>query len=100
MHDLKNISEIVKALLLENPWVRDSDDLLYFKVCERVNPDFVFCSFQEFMYKRKEMGFPPFESVRRTRQKLQAQHPELKGSSATVAARAAKEEEFKEFARS
>ena len=100
MNDLKNISQIVKEILIENPHARDNDDILYFKVCERVNPDDSFISFQLFMYKRKDLGFPPFESVRRTRQKIQAENPDLRGSSPARAARAAKEKEYKDYARS
>jgi hypothetical protein len=44
------------------------------------------------------MGIPPFETVRRARQKAQAENPELKGTK--VEARREAEEKYLEFARS
>ena len=51
------------------------------------------------MSNRKVFGLPAFESVRRTRQKLQAAHPELAGDSNVEAQRMLNEGVFKEYAR-
>jgi hypothetical protein len=52
-----------------------------------------------FLTKMNELGFPPFESVRRNRQKLQAAHPELAACEAVESFREEKEKEFRAFAR-
>ena len=44
-------------------------------------------------------GFPGFETVRRTRQKIQQHHPELAACEAVEGFRAVNEQEFREFAR-
>ena len=48
----------------------------------------------------KEYGLPGFETVRRSRQKVQADNPELAGSEAVRRKRAKKETVYREFATS
>lgn len=78
--ELFNVSKIVKQILREDQEARDNDDYLYCKVCERVNAISVNEPFNKVMRNRKDLGFPPFETVRRTRQKLQEEYPELEGT--------------------
>ena len=49
---------------------------------------------------RKELGLPCYESVRRTRQKLQAAYPELCGSDEVEAQRVINEGIVHDYARS
>ncbi len=47
----------------------------------------------------KELGLPSFESVGRTRRKLQEKHPELLGNVRTQKIRAAGEKAYRKYAR-
>jgi hypothetical protein len=97
--ELKTTSEIVQIILEQNPKARNSDDYLYIKVCEKVNNISINLPFKMVMSNRKAFGLPAFESVRRTRQKLQAAHPELAGDADVEAQRMLNEGVFKEYAR-
>ena len=87
MKRIKGTSKIVEQVLIEVPATRNSDDLLYLKVCERINPMVLAIGFEEVLRNRNKYGLPPFESVRRTRQKLSSQYPELCGTDAVEAQR-------------
>jgi hypothetical protein len=97
--ELKNTSDIVKLILQKYPATRNSDDLLYMKVCEYVNGTHISLPFWKVMQERKDFGYPPFESVRRSRQKLQATYPELSANKVVEAQREENEKAYKEFAR-
>ena len=98
--ELKTTTTLVKTVLTHFPETRNSDDLLYIKVCECVNPIAVNMTFKDMFLKRKEWGVPPFESVRRSRQKVQSQNPELSGITSVEGHRKLNEEIFREYARS
>lgn len=80
MYKLKTIEKKVREILIAYPEARDDDMKLYLLICQesitethgRAN-----LSFEEVMTNYKELGCPQFESVRRTRQKIQATTPEL-----------------------
>lgn len=97
--ELKTTSEIVQIILEQNPQARNSDDFLYIKVCETVNNISINLPFKQVMANRKAYGLPAFESVRRTRQKLQAMHPELSGNADVEAQRILNEQTFRDYAR-
>lgn len=97
--ELKNTTAIVKYLLTNNPQTRNSDDYLYFKVCERIAPECVGQKFWYVLLNRKQYGLPAFESVRRSRQKLQETYPELAGNGDVEGYRALQEEVFREYAK-
>lgn len=97
--ELKNTTDIVKEILSAFPETRNSDDYLYSKVCEKVNALYINLPFWKVMRYRNQYGFPAFETVRRTRQKIQATHPELAGDSNVEAQRMLNEEAFREYAR-
>lgn len=97
--ELKNTSDIVKVILQKYPDTRNSDDLLYLKVCEYVNGTHISLPFWKVIKDRKDFGYPPFESVRRSRQKLQATYPELASNKVVEAQREQNENIYKEFAR-
>ena len=77
MKNIKQTSKLVLQILQEMPDTRNSDDALYLEVCKRINPKAALLPFFYVMASRKTYGFPPFESVRRSRQKIQNEHPEL-----------------------
>lgn len=51
------------------------------------------------MTQHKYLGLPSFESVSRTRRKLQAQHPELAGSHPVQKMRATGEKAYRRYAK-
>lgn len=97
--ELKNTTSLVKHILRSCPDTRNSDDLLFIKVCESINPLAINLSFNTVLLNRKEWGLPAFESVRRTRQKVQAEYPELAGNSTVEGHRKVNEQVFKEYAK-
>ena len=99
MKNIKNTSDLVKDLLIQYPLARNDDDYLYLKVCETMNKHLVDLPFSVVFMHRRECGFPPFESVRRARQKLQSAFPELAGSDEVEAQRAVNESIVRDYAR-
>ena len=99
MKNIKRTSDIVKDILENCPDARNSDDLLYINVCKKLSPMVCTQPFQTVLLMRNELGIPPFESVRRTRQKLQAAYPELCGSDEVEAQRVVNEGIVRDYAR-
>ena len=101
--ELYTTTEIVKELLENEPQTRNSDNLLYLRVLQVVGKqrgiDISNMPVIRFFLHLKNYGFPAFESVRRTRQKLQASYPELAGSDQVEAQRTLNEEVFRDYAR-
>lgn len=97
--ELKSTTKLVKEILEKHPDTRSSDDMLYFRACESINALYMNLPFWKVMLNRKEFNFPAFESVRRTRQKLQAEFPELAADPNVEAQRMVNEEVFREYAR-
>ncbi len=97
--ELKTTQDLVKHILTTEPRTRNSDDLLYIRVCEIKGGEAVNLPLWRVLLNRKEYGIPPFESVRRSGQKVRAAYPELAGSDEVEAQRKVNEEAFREFAR-
>lgn len=98
--ELEYTSRIVKEILINCEKARDDDNLLYMLVVKRLNANALDKPFWEVMASLNELGLPMFETVRRTRQKIQAEFTDLKGSERVRSFRAINEEIFKEYARS
>ena len=102
---LVNTAAIVKTILEEMPEARDDDYLLWLKVIERVAaihniPDVTTgMPFGTFLSMAKYSKFPHFETVSRTRRKIQEKFPELRGTIQTAVARAKEERDYRDFAR-
>ena len=97
--EIHTTQNIVKEILETNETARNSDMALYVKVCERINPLVLSKPFWVVLLSLKEYNLPNIETVRRTRQKLQATFPELAGDADVEAQRTVNEEAFKEYAR-
>lgn len=99
---LKKVSSMVLKLLETDPQTRNSDDYLYCMVCRMMlhgtTSTTIGCSAEYLLTHRKDLGLPSFETVRRTRQKIQAEQPELKACVPVEAARTELEAEYKAFA--
>lgn len=92
--EIKDVHRTVELMLTENEALRDSDDLLYVAMAERLGLSNE--TFGTIFHNRTELGLPPYETVRRARQKVQAENPELRGKR--VKARAEAEKVFREYA--
>lgn len=103
MNDLKHTTKIVKAILEEDEQARNSDSFLYLKVLdvygEKNGIDIKSMSITTFLLHLREFGFPPFESVRRARQKIQHSFPHLAACGKVGAMRMVNEQEFRVYAK-
>ena len=94
---------MVKLALTVCPETRNSDSFLYLKIIEQMAIDkgmnIQQISLPSFLENYARWGFPPFETVRRTRQKIQEKFPELASNETVAAFREEKEEVFREYAR-
>lgn len=102
MNELKKTSKIVKAILEQDGRARNSDSFLYLKVIEHIADakgiNLYNIPVPVFLVAMRENGFPPFESVRRTRQKIQAKFPELGACDKVLEMRLKQEEEYLAYA--
>lgn len=96
--EFKQVKHIVKTILTEYPQTRNSDNLLYLTVIETIGKGNIDKPISEVLLNLEELGLPCFETVRRTRQKLQAELPELQACDKVYDYRCEREEEYrKEF---
>lgn len=102
MNNLKQTTAIVEHILRRDVQSRNSDSYLYLKVLEHqakangVNLETLTVPF--FLQSLSALGFAPFESVRRTRQKVQAKNPDLAACEAVAEFRADNEREYRGYA--
>lgn len=100
--ELINTTKVVKTLLEDDPQTRNSDSYLYLKVLGVVekekNININRVPVKDFLINMNKWGFPPFETVRRTRQKLQNTFPALSAKTEIKAARKENERVVKEYA--
>lgn len=105
MKNTYTLAQVVKTIMQEDKQTRNSDGFLYLKVLEvyaKANEcpiNLYSMSVVHFLTHMKEYGFPPFESVRRNRQLIQAKYPELAASDPIDAHRLVKEEEMLDYVR-
>ena len=103
MHELKTITDIVKEVLKSHEKARNCDDYLYYLVCSLVGKQNGFdvdnMQLSHFLLYRREYNLPAFETVRRTRQKIQQHHPELCGCDVVEGYRTVNEEKYRSYAR-
>ena len=105
MKNTYTLAQVVKTIMEEDTRARNSDSFLYLRVLEvyaKANEcplSLYSMSVVHFLTHMKEYGFPPFESVRRNRQLIQAKYTELAASDPIDAHRLVKEEEMLEYVR-
>lgn len=97
--DLKKTTDLVKHLLQTVPSTRNSDDILYLEVCKNRCKNSMNLPFGLVIANRKAYNIPPYESVRRARQKVQEHHPELAGCGEVEAMRMVNEDTYRDYAR-
>ena len=99
MKNLKTIEAKVKAILQKNEDARNDDMTLYLIVCNTYLKGAGAMPFAEVMEQYKYLGLPSFESVGRTRRKLQAKYPELVGNARVRRLRAEGEKAYSKYAK-
>lgn len=77
---MKDLNEIVKRILEEHPEARDDDFKVIGYVVKKMSPDAMKLNFGQVLWNHNKLGLPNFETIRRTRQKLQQDNPELRGN--------------------
>lgn len=104
MKELKSTKALVQFILETEKRARNSDYYLYFRVIKAIadkhHIDLKKIPVTDYLLNMELSAlFPPFESVRRARQKAQAEHPALAACEEVRSKRAELEEVYKEFAR-
>lgn len=102
--ELTTTQDMVKQVLEQSKDARNSDNYLYYRILKMVGTendiDIEKMSVPHFFLHMKEYGcFPAFETVGRTRQKLQASCPELAADSDVEGHRILNEEVYRNYAR-
>ena len=104
MGNIRKVAKDVKLILTVDEKARNSDDYLYSLICRMrlldLGTDADSIAFVDVMKHRKALGLPPYETVRRARQKIQQHHPDLRANADVEVMREVKEEEFRNYARS
>ena len=103
MDELKSTKSLVLEILENNPQCRNSDSFLYFAVLKAIGSrrglDVDTMSIPYFLLNLHGTTFPCYETVRRTRQKVQAENPHLRACETVDGYRAENETVFRAFAR-
>lgn len=102
MKTLKTIEKRVTEILTEYPEARNDDMRLYLLVsqsCIYETHGIGTVTFEDVMSNYKGYGIPCFESIRRTRQKIQAKRPELGCSPEVRRARHKMERIYADYAK-
>ena len=77
MKELERVSTLVEKILKTDKRARQDDEYLIYKVVELRNKEFANKSFKEVMLHAKDISLN-VDSIRRARQKLQANNKDLK----------------------
>lgn len=88
--------KVVEYFLETDTKCRCNDNRLYYRVCAYINPDVRSESFANVFNNYNDYGIPSFETIRRSRQKLQEEHEEYRACEVIEEYRAENEEVFRE----
>lgn len=78
---MTDLSNTVEKVLKEHEDARDSDFRTIGWVIKLIKPEVMSMTFSQVLWNHKELGLPSFETIRRTRQKLQHDKPWLRGKN-------------------
>jgi len=95
--EIRVTDQVVREILREYPYTRDSDELLYYEVIHKICKRTDLSAYDVFVL-RDAYGLPCFETVRRTRQFVQAEDDTLRGSIRGRKTRSDREKLFKAYA--
>lgn len=93
---LQNLKKVVEMVLELKPATRSSDRILYAEVCQELGYDTRNMSAWDMLHNP---DMPSTESVRRTRQKAQAENPLLRACEAVEKMRAKLVGDYRAFSR-
>ena len=93
---VRKVTPQVEKILEEMPETRDDDRELVLQVYSKFYDVWLGDRFYKIMRNKK---LPPFESIRRARQRVQARRPELRSSDDVDAIRKMEELEYKAYAK-
>lgn len=101
-HELLTVEGLVKLHLENFPPTRSNDNLLYLSILNHLGHEkgieFDKVSVPVFLRNSSKWGIPCFESVRRSRQKMQAKYPHLAADKKVEENRAENEQAYREYA--
>jgi hypothetical protein len=99
---IKEVSNLVHEILINEPACRNSDNILYWRVLQtmgsRKGIDVAKMSVPALLFHMRDYGLPSIESVGRARRKIQEHYPELCADDTVEAHRKLLEEEYREYA--
>lgn len=102
MKNLHKVKDLVVSILEKDELTRNSDSYLYLRVIRKIsemeNANIDRMPVSYFLMHMPELPYPPFESVRRARQKAQAECPWLAASERVTEGRSVNEREYRRFA--
>ena len=102
LENLKTVSALVKNILENDHKARNTDNHLYLKVLEHYSGlrgiDIHAMTVPVFLKELDKHSFPGFETVRRSRQKMQATYPNLAPTESVGRKRSKNEMIYKDFA--
>ena len=93
LESMKTLTEKVHWMLSLHPETRDDDNLLV----ARIMKDYYGIRCETFLEVMKRKDLPKFESIRRCRQKIQAEDETLRGTKETQEKRLAAQETFIDY---
>ncbi len=95
---LDTMENLVTTILINSKRARKDDYFLYALVCLQLCPQCDKMPFISVLCRHKELSLPKWESVTRTRRRVQNKHPELFDSKTKIA-RAEEEKIYREYAK-
>ena len=95
--ELKKTKDIVEKILETDNTAREVDEWLFCRVYDYLGANHKKDTFGDIMRKIHSGEFPPLESIRRCRQRVQELRPELRGKN--YMARNNKQEDYKALAK-
>lgn len=102
MNELRTVFALVKNILEQDEKARNTDNYLYLKVLEHYSRlrgiDIYSMTVPLFLRKLDNHIFPGFETVRRSRQKVQAAYPDLAADKTVEKLRDKNESAYRDFA--
>lgn len=97
MSRCKKVEPLVLEILKTKEETRSDDFLLIYEVYKNYLPGLDNLSFKEVMLEHKELNIPSFETIRRTRPKLQNKYPDLLPPEDIQKLRKESEEDYRNY---
>ena len=93
----KKTNKLVTQILEDYPQTRNSDNLLYLMVIDAIGRGNSDKPISTILMNLEDLGLPCFETVRRTRQKIQAERTDLQANDTVSDFRTEREMEFRKY---